>query len=353
MRTIFTSEDVKNIVDNCFNGNLWLYKASKGSISYENANSEQILIKNIDDDTTQNKDLAEYLNVKFYNWKDRLVRKTDYRADESYTIFDEWVNSLNFSMDESYALVEILGQEITPSQDIDSAVVSSKITFLVQTDKLVNLDYYLAKIRNKYLGVPQEITNSYGEKISAYLLFGGLTYDTEPMTIQLGECVICSCNVTISYLTEALNSADTKIEISLDGDDVYVNGEIPENTKYLQMPITKSTFQNIFTAKALPKSERPDAVGSIVTAISQVHSFAFYDINKPLTMRFNDLFWSFGAEIRDGATLGEQTVNVPVYIRITSNGHWYVYKMVLADMQKTVNNGDFNICSLTLKGYAK
>ena len=39
MRTIFTSQDIKNIIRNIFNGNLTQYKASNGKIAYENPNS--------------------------------------------------------------------------------------------------------------------------------------------------------------------------------------------------------------------------------------------------------------------------------------------------------------------------
>ena len=45
MRTIFTAEDVKNIVEKIFNGNLFEHKVSNGSIAYVNPNSEKIVIK--------------------------------------------------------------------------------------------------------------------------------------------------------------------------------------------------------------------------------------------------------------------------------------------------------------------
>ena len=67
-----------------------------------------------------------------------------------------------------------------------------------------------------------------------------MLYDEEPSTIQLGECVIVSCNFRISYLTDALSYNDTQIEISLMEMTLMMkNGEIVGETKYLTMPLTK------------------------------------------------------------------------------------------------------------------
>ena len=356
MRTIFTSQDIKNIIRNIFNGNLAQYKASNGKIAYTNPNSEKIILIDEDDGTKTEKDLAQYLDIRFYSWKNRLIEKGEQSlVDEpQLSTYDTWVQSLNFSMKESYGLVELIDEEVTASQDIDSATKIGRITFLVQTDKISNLDYYVSKIRNAYLGNPQDIQNEYGDIIKAYIMIGTLVYDEEPTTIQLGECVQVSCNFRISYLTNALSYNDTEFAISLDGDDTYTqDGEIRGETKYLTMPITKITWQNIFTSKALPTSERPDLTGYIATALSNVKTLSFYDFNKELTMKFNDLFWKCSAYICDGKAVSKQDVNIPIFIRVKSNGHTYVYKDIIDNMQKTITNNDFNISSITLKGNAK
>ena len=215
MRTIFTSQDIKNIIRNIFNGNLAQYKASNGKIAYENPNSEKIVLIDEDDGTKTEKDLAQYLDIRFYSWKNRLIEKGDQSlADEpQLSTYETWVQSLNFSMKESYGLVELIDEDVTASHDIDSATKVGRITFLVQTDKISNLDYYVSKIRNAYLGNPQDIQNQYGDVIKAYIMIGTLVYDEEPTTIQLGECVQVSCNFRISYLTNALSYNDTEISI--------------------------------------------------------------------------------------------------------------------------------------------
>ena len=362
MRTIFMTEDVKNIVEHIFNGNLAQHRVSNGSIVYNNPNSEKILLVDEDDGTQEEKDLAEYLNIKFYNWKERLVSKDDKTLEErsQFSVFDDWIQSLNVSMNETYALVEKIDEEVTNSQDIDSATITGKITFLVQTNKIKNLDYYISKIRNSYLGNPQDIQNSYGEIVKAYILMGALTYEQEPFMTQLGETIVVSCNFKISYLTNALSYNDIQIQISLDGDDLYnEQGEIvdilgnPTDTKYLTMPITKMTWQNIFTSKAVPTIERPDLTGYVASALSNVKTLTFYDFNKELSMQFNDLFWRCNCVRYDGIIENKKDVNIPVYIRIISNGHSYIYKDMIDQMQKNITNNDFNISSITLKGWGK
>lgn len=356
MRTIFTIEDVKNIVESIFNGNLKQSRLSKGAISYLNPNSETIRLIDEDDGTFKDVDIAEYLNVSFYNWKERLVSKSDESIDDQPTlsVFETWVQSLNFSMNEAYALVEKIDEEVTASQDIDSSTITGKITFLIQTDKIKNLDYYVTKIRNNFLGVPQDIQNSFGDKIKAFIMIGALNYDQEPFIMQLGECVVVSLNFRLSYLADALTYSDTEIQISLNGDDYYdENGNIVGETKYLTMPITKATFQNIFGTNPIPTSLRPDLTGFVASSLSTAKTLTFFDFNKELSMQFNDLFWRTPAIKVDGKDKAVSNVNIPVFIRVKSNGHSYVYKDVVENMQKSLTNNDFNISSITLRGWGK
>lgn len=356
MRTIFTTEDLKDIIETIFNGNLNQYRASKGSIEYKNPNSEKILLIDEYDNSQEEKDLAEYLNIKFYNWKDRLVSKSDdYDFNrENLSVFDSWVQSLNFSMNESYALVEKLDEEVTASQDIDSATITGRITFLIQSDKVKNLDYYISKIRNLFLGVPQDIQNSYGEIIKSFIMLGSSFYDQEPFMSQLGEMIVVTSNFRLSYLADAQSYNDTKIEISLNGDDEYnSDGVIIGDTKYLTMPITKATFQDIFGTTPLPISLRPDLTGFVANSLSTAMTLTFFDFNKELTNAFNDLFWRCPAIRVDGKLKVEEDVNIPVFIKITNNGHSYVYKNIIDNMQKSLTNNDFNVCSITLKGWGK
>ena len=357
MRTIFTTEDIKNIVETIFNGNLAQYRASKGAIPYSNENSEKIAI--IDEEsggTTQEVDLAEYLNISFYNWKQRLIDTSDDREREGQriSVFEAWLDSLNFSLNKGYALVEVIDEEVVASQDIDSSAIVGRITFLVQADKIKNLEYYNTKIRNKFLGVPQDIQNSFGEIIKSYVLLGSLIYDQEPLMTAIGECVIVTSNFKISYLGDAQTFNDTKVEISLTGDDLYYeDGSVIGTTKYMEMPITKYTWQNIWALQPQPMAERPDLTGHIATAISCVKTLTFYDFNKELINAFNERFWNCSCIKKNGRISQAKEINEPIYIRITNKGNTYVYRDVIDTMEKSMTNSDFNICSITLRGLAQ
>ena len=151
MRTILTSEDIKNIVENVFNGNL-RESERDSSISYSNPNSEDIVLVDEDGQEQEKVDIAKYLNVYFYNWKKRVVDTDDkYYGENQYSEFNSWVESLNLSLNQAYALVEVVDEEAVVSQDIDSSTKVGRVTFIMQTNKIKNLEYYVEKVRNYYL----------------------------------------------------------------------------------------------------------------------------------------------------------------------------------------------------------
>lgn len=355
-RTILTAEDIKNIWQGIFNGTDIPERQADGSIvtRRDNPNSETILLVN-EDGERENIDLAEYLGIKFYTWKERLVETKDEGGGAApYSAFDDWVRSIEFSLSQAYALVELVDEEVTTSQDIDNAVKAGRITFLIQSDKVKNLDYYVTKIRNNYIGNPEQIMNAYGDTVTAYLLLGTLMYDEEPATTQYGECVRVSAGFKISYMSDALNYSDQRIEISLDGDDEYdAEGNVVGESKFLTVPITKQSWQAIFTSNAIPTSERPDLTGFLATTLSVVKTFTFFDFNKTLTQRLNDIFWRCGAYRVDGIVSEAQDVNIPVYVRVTTAEHSYVFKDMIDNIQKVITNSDFNVSSLTLKGWGR
>lgn len=357
MRTIFTTEDLKNFIEQVFNGNLRKSELSNGAIAYANENSEQIYLINEDDGEKSAVDLAKYLNINFYSWKERLAEKTNLGIDANPELskFEDWVQSLNFSMNEAYALVEKIDEEIVTSQDIDSSTISARVTFLIQADKIKNLDYYVTKIRNKLVGLPQEIENSYGKMLTAYFLMGDLLFEQEPMMTQFGECIVCSANVQLSYMAEAMGWTDNKIYLSLDGDDTYnESGEIVGETKYMEMPLTEATWQAIFTSNPLTTVNRPDITGIVTTAVSNVKTFSFFDFKgSSLTVRLNEIFWTLGAVRKNGLLTTVADVNIPVYVKVVNGANSYVYKDVIERMEKHIVNSEFNISSITLKNWGK
>ena len=330
-RSVFTNNDIKNIICNCFADN-----------------SEQILL--VDENGKQTKkDLAEYLNIEFYVWKNRVVT-----VDGQDVGVDAWLNSLNYSMDKSFALIETTNCEVVASEDIDSATVTGRITFLVQSNKVSNLDYFVMKTRNAFLGKKQVLQNSFGNKLNAYVNIGVLLYDDEPETVQVGETIQVSLNFTINYLTEAVSYNDLEVSLSLDV-------ELATATFHI-LPYIKATYQNIFQGQALTSQITPNRIGIVNTGVSQANTIAFYGFNdSPIALALTERFFEIGAyAIKDlGASSpsfeiqGSQEVNFPVWLKIKYKGKEYVYKDAISNMEIVISNSDFAIMSITLKGGAK
>lgn len=351
MRTIFSTEDCKNVIDKIFNANLRV-----NGETYSNPNDTPIALVDNESGEQTTSYLAKLLNVQFYCWKDRLETVRDYGTAEqsAFSPFDDWVQSLNYSFDTAYALVEVVDEEVTASQDIDYATKIGNVTFLMQTNKVKNLDYYVNRIRNLNLGKPFEMVNSYGDKLTAYFVLGTLTFGDNPVQTPIGECVTCTANFRLTYVNSAMTYDSNKIEISFDGDDTYdSDGNILGETKYLTMPITKATMQTIIASVPVPMALRTDLTGFVGTSLTTAATLSFFDYYEPLTLRINDLFWQCGAYRVNGKPKSVGKVNIPVYLRVTSNGNTYVYKDMVDNIQKVISNNDFNISSITLKGWGK
>ena len=358
MRTNFTTDDVKRLVEFIYNGNLAQHRATKGTpdeIPYVNENSENIVLYDEQGISLGEKDLAEYLNIKFYAWKNRLEEKKP--NDEG---FEAWVQSLNLSINQALAIVEVLDNKAVASQDIDGAQITGRVTIVIQANKVANLDYYAGKIHNKYLGAPQDIVNSYGDKLKAYLNMGIILYDQEPVTMQLGECVVVSFNFTINYLSDAFSYADTEF--------LFCVGIDPDETEttitYEKLPLTKASLNTAMTFSAQPFGNRPDITGVINTACSNTWTLAFFDFKQPLIEELDKIFWESGAikySIDNGASWEKNFIsdlNEPFYAKVKvkyldGSEMIYKYSFVITDMKKEIVNGDFTVCTLTLRGRAK
>ena len=321
-RSVFTNNDIKEMVKNMFQ-----------------ANTEKVLLMDENGEDRTEVDLYDYLNIDFYVWKNRVLS-----VDGEMLGYETWATSLNYSLDKAYALVETTNADVVASQDIDSAQITGRITFFIQSNKVNNLDYLVMKTRNAFLGNVQEIQNANGDILNAYVNIGVLLYDDEPETVQVGESLQVSLNFSISYLNKALNYNDTKIYLSL-----------TTNTEdaYKLLPIIKGSFQNIFTGQAYTTQQTPNRIGVVNTGVGQSVTFSFYDFDKELTLQLNEIFWSVGAYSIDGILQESQPVNIPVWLKIVSNGKTYIYKDVIVDILKDITNSDFTTTRLSLKGNAK
>lgn len=346
-RVIFTSKDIRGIVEEIFNGNLRLTKL-KPNVVYANPNSEMVALYDEDTEDTSSVDLAKYLNLTFYTWKNRLV-EVPRVINTEISAYEAWIESLNESTTDSYGLVEILAEENVQSQDIDGGNITAQITFLVQTNKIENLEYYVSKLKNIYLGNPQDIQDVSSDHITAFIGLGALTYDTEPQTTPLGETIIASVKFSFNYIKNASTSADVHIKMLINPSNTEISFD-----NIAELPYSKLTWQQIPSAYPVPKAVNPSETGFLVQTISTVKNFTFFDFpNNPTVQSFNQLLWKLGASTINGVNTTPYEVNIPVIIQVTTNGNTYKYQDVITQMQKVITNGDFTINSLSLKGNAR
>lgn len=339
MKTILTNQDIKNLFTNAF----------------KNHSENVLLTEEAEDGETQVVDLYEYMSMTLYAWKNRLVE-----VNEQYSEYGAWTESIDFSINQTYGLVETESEEVAPSQDLDNVTKFGAITFLVPTNKVQNLEYFVLKLRNIYSGQPEKIQNRQGVVLTTYIALGGVVYSGEPEMTPYGEIIECKVDFSISYLNECFGYYDTECQISFNGDDLYdaqgnivdENGD-PTSTKYLTMPILQSTWQNIFTTDSVPLYERANKTGAISKGITMANTISFFDFNQTLTNKINDYFWELTAERKNGILQEKKDTNVPVYFRIIWNGNNYTYRLVVTNMEKIIKNGEPTITSLSVKTYGK
>jgi len=330
-KSVFTTQDVKNIIDNAFK---------------EHTELVNIITKNYQDqETVEQVDLKEYLNIQFYNFVHNIgIQKNQEKRDDEY---DSWKSSLNMALNRSYALVETTDENATISPDIDFVEKSGQITFIVQERKINQLDYYIQKLRSIYLGQPQKIKNNFGETLNLYLLIGTLQYDSEPQTTGYGKTIECSVGFKITYLTNALTYSDYDISLSFD------------NSNYMHLPFNELSMQIIFANDALPKYNKSDLAGIRNKTASFVCSVSFYDFLKPVFYEINKRFMSFACNKLNGQDLPAQDINETVYLKIkvnkgdeTNDSDEYLFLCTYDNIQKKIENASYSNMSLTLKGSA-
>ncbi len=343
MKTIFTTEDMKNVLDTAFNGNISLVRASNGVVQYENPNDENVVIINAYDGTQREESLAKMLDIEFYAWKERTSE-----PETRNNLFGQYIDSFDSSLKKTYALVEFMGEEAVASVDVDSATDSGLVTFLVQTDKIKNFDYYCRKVRNGFLGVPQTILTADGKELTAFITLGLPQYTEEPSLIQFGECLVAQMTIRMTYLQSANSYADYEFKLSLDGETYY------------PIALTQLTWQEIFTAQSVAKANRPDINGFVSSTKGSLKSLAYFDFKGGATKLLTQKFFEMSAvEIQTGTATPVPTtrgdVNIPIWFSVKDKeaDRTYYYKDVITQMEKVFKNTDFTIASITLRSWGK
>ncbi len=326
MRSYFTNEDIKNLIEDVYKDN-----------------TIEVDLKDEETGEKTPVDMVEHLGIKFYSWWNHEQSAVEALINNGGDIQEAWKDSITDSIGKGAALIEQLDEETILSQDIEGGTLLGRITFLVDANKITELEYYLRYLKNLYIGNPITRETSNGMQVVGYLTLGILLYDQEPQTTQFGESIVATINFKWNYLKLAGTYSDIKLSLSLTG----LNGA------YKEMPMIKYTWQNIFTKESVPIANKVDDTGVIIKAISRVVTISYYDFENDLINALNEQFWDIGAYSIDGVVQGIKDVNIPVWLKVQKGNKTRIYKCVIADMQKVLANNEFTISSITLNGWGK
>lgn len=327
MKVLFTNEDFKDFVAQDFADNT-------ENMNVTDKDGESVDI-----------DIADYLNVEFYDWSNRLSATSDEpltsRVDGG--IYEQWLASINASMNKAYALVEITNDEVTASPDLDNGTVAGQITFLIQSNKIKLLDYYIRLLRRNAMGVPKQLTTADGDEITTMWHYGILTYDEEPQMLQFGECIVARCGFTVSYINAAYTYNDMQMEISFFTEQ-----------NYAPLRMSRMTWQLIGAPLGLTMQNRPDIAGAVITSLQTVKNLTFFDFkDSEVVKQVRNILLTATAYKIDGEVAPATDVNKKVFFKVTFDGHEYVYRDVLEKVEMALTNNDINLISISLRNNAK
>jgi hypothetical protein len=334
-RAVFSSEDFKRIIDGIFNGNRALSRKNPAKYPYANPNSEIITVEQ--EGQKQDVDLAQWLNVDFYVWKNRIVQTEKGRED-----FDAFAAQFARSLNYSACLCELSDPQVVMSQDIDGATQPVQLTFIAQTNKVPVLERYIDMLRNKYLASPETIQASNGADLTAFVTFGRLLSNGDPAETPLGECQLVSVLCTINYMTEA--SAYNSVRISFSLTD--------EGGEWYRVPLTNATMQAMLSGDPIPQYARPDVTAMRHSAHTRALGVAFFDFNQEFNLALDDWFYSLGSYKRDGEATPALSPNKVIFCRMEANGHAYIYRFVCDGMTKKFEQGAWTVTTLNLRSAA-
>ena len=329
MKANFTSYELMNIVKGIFE---------------DEENDFSIKITDSQSTETEVDSIKDYLNINFYTFKKELK---DSEILDDIDNQNMWLRSLNATLNTAYGLVDLNGNTPMSSLDFDGGAFNGKVSIIIQSDKVSNLEFYIAYLRNKYIGKLEDLDLN-GNMYSVHIEIGDFSYDYEPFTSILGQCVIVSFDINVAYMEQAYSYQDETIEFGFTDD---VNG------LFYKLAFSKANENLVFTGRGIVAQNRPDLAGSINSSVTTNMDFTFWllkdneFINQLQEMAYE---YTYYKKVSNGTTTNGYTesksseINIPIYVKRTFNGKTYLHKLLLSQFGKTYVNNDFTIGSMKL-----
>ena len=217
----------------------------------------------------KDKKIQDILNVKYLVFKHRPVSTETIIAEEMKSGAQE--TDKLAAVNRGFCSVWVDEVERLFSKDVDMVVLSAVMEYWVQTNKIQLLEYLIedCNIATSGLRIPVEFGD---ETRRAVIIFSQPNVTDIQSGTMCGEMAVCEISVSIILYPNAMSYSD--YEVSFD----FVN-ELGEMVQDVAVPLTSISFVNTMTQKAVPRMNRPSAVGSVnlSKACSFVLVFDGYD----------------------------------------------------------------------------
>lgn len=296
---------------------------------------------------TQVDSIVDYLNIEFYTQKKDL-RDSNYFNPFDIDSINQYVRSLGQSLKKGFGLVEITNNTPMTALDLDGGNLVGKVSIVIQTDRVANLDFYITYLRNKYVGIFEDIV-SQDKTYTSHIVISGLD-KTEVYECALGQCITATFEISIAYLEEAETYQDDDFAISLD------------NTNFYSVPISRKTKSIIFTGKTQTRQDNPTQSGLVNASASVALDLTYWLIKS--NMFFTELDFLMekvsSEHYTDSMIIGNfknNEVNIPIYAKTTrtypDRTYTFYHKYTITSYTKQYVNNDMTIVNLKLGTYAK
>ena len=312
-----------------------------------NDNDFSITTTDSQNNITQVDSIVNYLNIEFYTQKKDL-RDANYFNPFDIDSINQYARSLGISLKKAFGLVEITNNTPMTALDLDGGNLVGKVSVVIQTDRVANLDFYITYLRNKYVGAFEDIV-SQDKTYTSHIVISGLD-KTEVYECALGQCITATFEISIAYLEKAETYQDDTFTISLD------------NTNFYSIPVSRKTKSLIFTGKTQTRQDNPTQSGLVNASASVALDLTYWLIeSNQFFTELDFLMEKVSSEhytINSGVTpIRNDEINIPVYAKTTriivDTTYTFYHKYTITSYVKQYVNNDMTIVNLKLGTYAK
>ena len=219
------------------------------------------------------KKISEILNIEYYAYKNR-PKPSEEIIEEQLTENRE-ADTLQ-AVNRSFCVLELGGIERLFSKDKDVLTAQPTLEYIIQSDKIKLLEYWLETANMALSGVWMPIEVTFTEKTEqgeiltvtetrkVLIIFSNISIREYKQSSQVGESIVAQVGVTMEFTPPVATYSDYTVTIAFTDDD--------GNEKAAMLPVTSIATNKTNTQKSLAQINSCDIK---TINISRATTFAF------------------------------------------------------------------------------